>query len=174
MQRRHHDRRIRAGRREGDGRTPVAEYRRVLLVGPDEAWRLLTAYIFEDAGYTVYAAADYRQAVAFTTRLLPDVVVVAIDTPETLEILMRLSTESATHDIPIVMLTTSLHSSDARCTREAGVHLVAVAPHEDVSMDSPRPQCHALVCHVRHADTCNGCVTRKRAVAWHQPEGQDP
>ena len=67
MKPRHYDPMVRPGRRPGDCRTPVAEQRRVLLVGPDEAWRLLTAYVFEEAGFTVYAAADRRQAVAFGT-----------------------------------------------------------------------------------------------------------
>ena len=68
---------------QSDRRPPAADNRRVLLVGPDEAWRLLTAYLFEEAGYAVYAAADQLQAVAFTTRLLPDVVVVQMEVPDT-------------------------------------------------------------------------------------------
>ena len=77
MERRQYDRLARPGRRISDRRTPAADHRRVLLVGLDEAWRLLTAYMFEEAGYIAYTAADLRQAVAFSTRLLPDVVVVA-------------------------------------------------------------------------------------------------
>ena len=81
----------------------------------------------------MYAAADKRQAVAFTTRLLPDVVVVSIETPDALEILVRLSAEPTTQDIPIVVLTTSLHSSDARRARDAGaVMLVAHAADVDL------------------------------------------
>ena len=79
------------GRRQRDRLTAAADRRRILLVGPDEAWRLLTAYLFEEAGYVVYAAADHWQAVAFTSRLLPDVVVVPIETPNALEILAGLS-----------------------------------------------------------------------------------
>jgi PAS domain-containing protein len=83
--------------------------------------------MFEEAGYTVYAAADHRQAVAFTRRLLPDVVVVAPHTPNTLEILVHLSAELGTQDIPLVVLTASLHSSAARRTRDAGG--VTLLPH---------------------------------------------
>ena len=90
----------------------AVDNRRILLVGLDEAWRLLTAYLFEDAGYAVYAAADPRQAVAFTTRLLPDVVVVQMETPDTLDILARLSEGSSTYDIPVVVLTTSSAEED--------------------------------------------------------------
>ena len=107
--------------------SPAADHRRVLLVGPDEAWRLLTAYVFEEAGYAVYAAADQRQAVPFTTRLLPDVVVVAIETPDALEILVRLAEGPSTRDIPVVVLTSSLHSRAARRAREAGG--VPLLPH---------------------------------------------
>jgi PAS domain S-box-containing protein len=133
MDRRQHDRLLRPGRRQTDRRSPAADNRRVLLVGPDEAWRLLTAYLFEDAGYAVYAAADQPQAVAFATRLLPDVVVVQMDAPDTLDVLARLSEGSTTYDIPVVVLTSSLQSTEARRAREAGsVPLLAHSAEGDV------------------------------------------
>ena len=82
MNRRQHDRLNRPGRRRSDRRPPAAENRRVLLVGTDEAWRLLATYVFEEAGYVVYAAANERQAAAFTFRLLPDVVVMQLEAPD--------------------------------------------------------------------------------------------
>jgi len=133
MERRQHDRLARPGRRQGDHRTPTADHRRILLVGPDEAWRLLTAYVFEEAGYATYAAADPRQAVAFTTRLLPDVVLVQMETPDTLDIMAGLSEGSSTFDIPVVVLTSSLQSTEARLAREAGgVTLLAHSAEVDV------------------------------------------
>jgi PAS domain S-box-containing protein len=114
MERRQYD------RRQSDRRSPAADNRRVLLVGPDEAWRLLTADLFEEAAYAVYAAADPRQAVAFATRLLPDVVIVQMTTVDTLDVLALLSAGSSTYDIPVVVLTSSLQSSKARRAREAG------------------------------------------------------
>jgi CheY-like chemotaxis protein len=129
MDRRQHDRIARPGRRRSDRRSPAADNRRALLVGPDESWRLLTVYLFEEAGYAVYAAADQQQAVSFTTRLLPDVVVVQMETPNTLDILGRLKQGSSTYDIPIVMLTSSLQSIEARRAREAGG--VALLAHSD-------------------------------------------
>ena len=114
----HHERLMRPGRRQSDRRTPAADNRRVLLVGPDDAWRLLTALVFEEAGYAAYAAADQRQAVAFTTRLLPDVVVVQMEASDTLAVLARLSEESSTFDIPVVVLTSSLPGS-LRCSGPA-------------------------------------------------------
>jgi PAS domain S-box-containing protein len=133
MERRQHDRLARPGRRRSDRRTPAADLRRVLLVGLDEAWRLLTAYMFEEAGYIAYAAADLRQAVAFSTRLLPDVVVVALETPDALEILVRLADGPSTRDIPVVVLTSSLRSAAARRARDAGgVTLLAHAADVNV------------------------------------------
>jgi PAS domain S-box-containing protein len=129
MDRRQHDRIVRPGRRQSDRRSPAADNRRALLVGPDEGWRLLTAYLFEEAGYAVYTAADQRQAVSFTTRLLPDVVVVQMETSNTLDILGRLKQGSSTHDIPVVVLTSSLQSIEAHRAREAGG--VALLAHSD-------------------------------------------
>jgi PAS domain S-box-containing protein len=120
MERRQHDPLFRAGRRQSDRRSLAVDSRRVLLVGQDEAWRLLTMYLFEEAGYAVYAAADQLQAVMFASRLLPDVVVVQMGTPDTLDILARLSEGSSTYDIPVVVLTSSLQSTEARRAGEAG------------------------------------------------------
>jgi PAS domain S-box-containing protein len=133
MERREHNRLLRAGRRQTDRRPPLADNRCVLLVGPDEAWRLMTAYVFEEAGYAVYAAADPRQAVRFTTRMLPDVVVSHMDVPDTLDVLEDLSKASSTCDIPVVVLTSSLHSTESRQARAAGgVPLLAHLAEIDV------------------------------------------
>jgi PAS domain S-box-containing protein len=135
MERRQYNRLARPGRRQNDFRPPAAEHRRVLLVGPDEAWRLLNAYVFEEAGFVVYAAVDQLQAVAFTARLLPDVVVVPLEVPHTL-VLAGLSAESSTRDIPVVVLTSSLHSPDARRSRAAGaVTLLAHPADADALVD---------------------------------------
>jgi PAS domain S-box-containing protein len=129
MDRRQHDRIARPGRRQSDRRPPAADNRRALLVGPDEGWRLLTAYLFEEAGYAVHTAADQCQAVSFSTRLLPDVVVVQMETPNSVDILGRLKQGSSTYDIPVVVLTSSLQSIEAHRAREAGG--VALLAHSD-------------------------------------------
>ena len=99
MQRREHDRLTRPGRRQTDRRLPVTDHRLVLLVGENEEWLLLTAYLFEEAGYSACAARDVAQAVRFAARLLPDVVVVQMDAPDTLDVLMQLPAErSGTSD----------------------------------------------------------------------------
>lgn len=56
MERHDLDRVARLDRRLSGGDAPLAERQRSLLVGPDEAWRLLTAYVFERAESTAYAA----------------------------------------------------------------------------------------------------------------------
>jgi PAS domain S-box-containing protein len=91
-----------------------------MLVGPNDAWRRLTAYLFEEAGYAVYVAVDPHQAVASTTRRLPDVVLVQMEPPDTLDVVTRLSETSSTSDIPIVVLATVLPSSEARPVRATG------------------------------------------------------
>ena len=70
--REHDHRRRRPARLESECSAPLADQRRVLLVGADDDWRLLTSYLFEDAGYTAYAAVDGRHAVRLVFRLLRD------------------------------------------------------------------------------------------------------
>jgi PAS domain S-box-containing protein len=120
LDRRQHERLARPGRRQSDRRLPAADLRRVMVVGPNDAWRRLTAYLFEEAGYAVYAAADRRQAVASTTRRLPDVVVVQMEPLDTLDVVTRLSETSSTSDIPVVVLATALQSTEARAVRATG------------------------------------------------------
>jgi PAS domain S-box-containing protein len=126
MNRRQHERLAKPGRRQSD-RRPGVDRRRILLVGPDEAWRLLAAYVFEEASYVVSAADDPRQAVAFTRRLLPDALVVQLGAPDALDILAQLADDSSTSDIPVVVLTASLRSADASRVRTAGATILL--PH---------------------------------------------
>jgi len=136
MERGQDKRSTRPGRRGSDRRSPAADNRRVLLVGPDEAWRLLHAYVFEEAGYAVYAAADDLQAVAFATRLLPDAVVVDLDVTDIADLAARLSGQSSTRDIPLLALTTSLDGVDAQDARNAGIVTVMVdAANIDLLVD---------------------------------------
>jgi CheY-like chemotaxis protein len=133
MERRQFDRLPRPGRRQSDRRTPAFDNRRVLLVGPDEAWQSLTTYVFEEAGYVVYAAAGLQEAMPSAIRLLPDVVVVQMDLSATLDVLAQLADGLSTSDIPIVVLSSSLHSDDAQRARQAGgVVLLAHATEVDV------------------------------------------
>jgi CheY-like chemotaxis protein len=92
--------------------------------------------MFEEAGDVAYAAADWRQAVALTERLLPDVVVAGVhvpDTlaPDTLALVLRLATDARTSDIPVVMVTSSPHSDDAGRVRDAG-GVTVLAPAAEI------------------------------------------
>ena len=133
MERGQHDRLARPGRRQNDRRPPVADNLRILLVGADEAWRLLTAYVFEEAGYSAFTAADPCQALGITTRLLPDVVLLQLEAPAVLDMLAGLSAASTTTDIPVVALTSLLHAADARRARAAGGFTLLAHP-EDVNV----------------------------------------
>jgi PAS domain S-box-containing protein len=89
--------------------------------------------VFKEAGYTAHAADDCTQAVALALRILPDVVVVQEEAPDALEMLAQWSGLSSTSDIPVVVLTSSLQSTDARRARAAGgVILLANADDVDV------------------------------------------
>ena len=75
----------------------------------------------------------FCRRVALAMRVLPDVVVVHLDTPDTLGILAALSKAPSTNDIPVVVLTSSLHSREARLAHAAGgVTLLAHATEVDV------------------------------------------
>jgi PAS domain S-box-containing protein len=128
-QRRQHDRLARPSRRQTDRRPHAADNRRVLLAGPDESWRLLMAYVFEEAGYLVYSAVDPCQTEALATRLLPDVVVVQMEGADTIEVVTRLASRASTFDIPVVVPAPSLHSTDAFAASAAGA--VVLLPHDD-------------------------------------------
>ena len=159
--RRQHDRLSRPGRRQTDRRPAVADQRRLLLVGPDEAWRLLTTYLFEEAGYSVFAAGDPCQALAFSTRLLPDVLLVQMEAAETLELLARLTEASSTCDIPVVVLTRSLQSPDARLARAAGG--VTVFPRPDPRRCTGRRS--------RYADRCGAARAAHAQAPASRPPG---
>jgi PAS domain S-box-containing protein len=125
--RRAHERLTHLGRRMSDRRLAAADQRRVLLVGPDEAWRLMTAYAFEEVGYVAYAADDRWQALTFSARLLPDVIVIHMDSSDTLDLLETLADGPTTSDIPVAVLAESLGSSEARRALAAGT--VTLVPH---------------------------------------------
>jgi PAS domain S-box-containing protein len=127
--RRRHERLVRPGRRQTDRRPGAADSRRVLLAGPDKSWRLLLAYLFEEAGYVAFGADDPSQAVALAIRLLPDVVVVQMEIAPALDVFNRLARTPSTFDIPVVILTASVHSAEAGRARAAGA--VTLLPHDD-------------------------------------------
>lgn len=116
----------RPGRRRSDRQPHPPETRRVLVAGKDEAWRLLAAYMFEEAGYTVYAAVDQRQARTSIARLLPDVVVMQMETSDTLNVPIGPG-DSGTSNIPFVVLTSNLQSVEVKGVRVGGG--VIILPH---------------------------------------------
>jgi len=79
---------------------------RMLVVDDDEDIRDLVALNFMMEGYEVLTAADGWQAEAIVRRERPDIVVLDIMMPgrDGLEVLCSLRADSATHDIPVVLL----------------------------------------------------------------------
>jgi len=116
MDRRQHDRLAHPGRRQSDRRVATTDHRRVLLVGPDAAWRLGMTYGFEEAGYVVYTATTLEQVVGLAARRLPDVVVCKMKTDDALAIIAALDGG----DVPVVVLTSVLQSRNAVRVRAAG------------------------------------------------------
>jgi len=137
------------GRRESDLHRSATENRRVLLVWPNETSRLLATYLFEEAGCAVYAVAGACQAAALARRLLPDVVIVHWEARDTLDVLVQLSETPSTCELPVVVLTSCLRSTEARRARALGAVTLLAQPDDievlvgeiDALMAvAPRPQ----------------------------------
>jgi CheY-like chemotaxis protein len=138
----------RYGRRQSDSRPHAPESRRVLVAGKDDAWRLLAAYMFEEAGYTVYAAVDQQEACRSIARLLPDVAVMQMEAPDSLNVPTG-PADANTSNIPIVVLTSKLQCIEVQGVRGGGgviilpeatnIHKV-VAEADTLILAAPRAQ----------------------------------
>jgi len=82
--------------------------------------------MFEEAGYTVYSAADQQDALKVSTRLLPDVVVLRVEAPDTLDVPEALAEANASN-IPVVVLTSKLQSINVHRCQSGGP--VIILPH---------------------------------------------
>src|SRR5262245_33290566 len=129
-ERRHHDRRRRPGRRQEDRLGPVGDKPRVLIAEPHDDTRLLYSLLFEEAGYVVSAVADGPAAIASAEQTLPDVIVMemVIPTADGFEILRRLRATSLTADIPVIVVTASLHFDLPARARASGAVDVLAKP----------------------------------------------
>jgi PAS domain S-box-containing protein len=129
-ERRFHDRRRRPSRRHQDSLAGVGDRRHVLIVEPNDDTRLLYAVLFEEAGYAVSAAADGRAAIAIVPQTLPDVIVMEMVVPgaDGFEILQRSREASLTTDIPVIVVTASLHFDVPARARASGAVLVLAKP----------------------------------------------
>jgi PAS domain S-box-containing protein len=101
-----------------------------LLVEPHDDTRLLYALLCEEAGYAVSAVADGPEAIALAQQMPPDVVVMEMIIPRAdgFEILRRLQETPPTADIPVIVVTASLHFDLPARARASGAVLVLTKP----------------------------------------------
>lgn len=130
FERRFHDRRNRGGRRQQDSPAALSDRRHVLIVEPHDDTRLLYTVVFEEAGYAVSAVAEGPAAIAVVPQTLPDVIVMEMIVPgaDGFEILQRAREASLTSDIPVVVVTASLHFDLPARARASGAVLVLAKP----------------------------------------------
>ena len=82
--------------------------KKILIVDDEESVRLIVKRFLEDLDqYTLVTASDGAEALAIASREHPDLILLDIDMPKMngLEALRKLKEETATLQIPIIMLT---------------------------------------------------------------------
>jgi PAS domain S-box-containing protein len=128
--RRRGGRRINAGRREVDFIVQRSEAPRVLIIASNLDTRLLYTMLFEQAGYTVYAADDDPVGIAMAQHHLPDVVVAEGTAPAdtSFDTLGHLRATPLTANIPVVVVTSSVHFEMPVHTRAPATILVLARP----------------------------------------------
>jgi PAS domain S-box-containing protein len=127
--RRQGGRRVNAGRREADVIAQRTEAPRVLIIAPNLDTRLLYTMLFEQAGCTVYAADEDPAGTAMAQHHLPDVVVAeGSATATAFDTLGQLRATPLTANIPVVVITSSVHFDMPVHTRAPGPILVLANP----------------------------------------------
>ena len=128
--RRRGGRRVDAGRRESDFLAQRTEAPRVLIIASNLDTRLLYTMLFEQAGCTVYAADEDPAGIAMAQHHLPDVVVAegSAQTPTAFDTLGQLRAARLTANIPVVVITSSVHFDMPVHTRAPGTILVLARP----------------------------------------------
>jgi len=128
--RRHGGRRVHAGRRESDLVAQRTEPFRVLIIAPNLDTRLLNTMLFEQAGWTVYAADEGPAATAMAQHHLPDVVVAEGSAPAAtaFDTLGQLRATPLTANIPVVVIASSVHFDMPVHTRAPGTILALAKP----------------------------------------------
>ena len=88
----------------------------LLIAEDDEDVRMVLQRLFRRAGYTVLTAPDGASALPMTVAQHPDVVLTDLDMPglSGLELAQALREHPGEHDVPIMILSGSLHPGDPR------------------------------------------------------------
>ncbi|HEY5196789.1 MAG TPA: response regulator [Solirubrobacteraceae bacterium] len=111
--------------------------RRILVVDDDASIREVTQVSLEMVGgHAVMTAACGRDALAQASRERPDAILLdvmmpGLDGPATFE---RLQAEPTTRDIPVILLTAKLQSSDRARFVALGVRAVLSKPFDPMSL----------------------------------------
>lgn len=148
-ERRQHDRRHQPARRHQDRIEVLGERPRILVVEPHDDTRLLYSLLLEEAGYLVSSAKDGPAGIALAQQTLPDVLVTELVVPaaDGFDILRQLRETPLTADIPVIVVTASVHFDLWSRARASGAMLVLAKPTtvddilsalDDVMTSTPR------------------------------------
>jgi len=105
--------------------------RRVVLIGDDDAIvRNIIANRFRMHGFSIIGAGDGAQVVDLALRHHPSIIVLdrIMPGPEGVAVLQMLKTNPATHEIPVVMLTSKRRALEIKEARSAGAADYIVKP----------------------------------------------
>jgi two-component system, OmpR family, response regulator MtrA len=103
----------------------------LVLIADDDADILsLVRAVLERAGNEVVSVGDGAQALASVTERKPDLAVLDISMPEVdgLEVLRRLRADSATSELPVVLLSARAQEADVRLGFELGASAYVKKP----------------------------------------------
>jgi CheY-like chemotaxis protein len=108
---------------------------KILVVEDNEMNRTMLTRRLERRGFDVIAAADGREAVAATQRLLPDIILMDLSLPvvDGWTASRQIKTDPATADIPIIALTAHAMVEDRQRALDAGCDAYETKP-----VDMPR------------------------------------
>jgi len=179
--RRRGGRRVDAGRRESDFLAQRTEAPRVLIIASNLDTRLLYTMLFEQAGCTVYAADEDPAGIAMAQHHLPDVVVAegSAQTPTAFDTLGQLRATRLTANIPVVVITSSVHFDMPVHTRAPGTILVLARPVDPDKLITRFQPIDAtisasLAAGVWYPSVIRGRVFSRRAIAsrraWLNPD----
>jgi CheY-like chemotaxis protein len=94
----------------------------VLIVDPHDDARSLYNMVFEEAGYTVYAAANGADALGTLRQRLPDLVITETSVPriDGFRLICAIRESPSTRDVPVLVVTASVHPDAIQRARTVG------------------------------------------------------
>ena len=106
----------------------MTEPARILLAEDDRILRKAGEIALRKKGYLVIVAADGEQALTKARAEAPDLILLDVMMPkfDGFEVLAQLKADSATRDIPVIMLSNLSEESDVRRAAERGAHAYLV------------------------------------------------